>query len=337
MTTGTSDESFRALFEPHRRAIMRHCYRMLGSLQDAEELTQEVLLRAWERQGDVRELSANRAWLYQIATNACLDQLKVRRRRTLPHLLGPASTAMQLSPPTEECTWLEPAPDTLFELEDSAGQRPDERISSRESVGLAFIAALQSLSPKQRAALLLVDVLAWKPQDVATVLETSVVSVNSLLQRARSSVDARRQDLAPPMVSSSDEALLRRFIVAWERGDLDAFAALLSDDARFSMPPQNEWFVGREAIRRFFAFAWSALPGERRLLPLRANGGPAVAIYNRPHAPNAVFQASALTLLTFREDFVAEMTRFGDPRLFASFGLPSELRSSRPNVERKGN
>jgi RNA polymerase sigma-70 factor (ECF subfamily) len=304
MTGGRSDESFRALFEPHRRPITRHCYRMLGSLQDAEELTQEVLLRAWERRDDVRELSATRAWLYQIATNACLDQLKVRRRRTLPHLVTPASSALQMSPPTDECAWLEPAPDTLFELEDSAAQ---------------------SLSPKQRAALLLVDVLGYKPQETAAVLETSVVSVNSLLQRARSSVDARRADLAPPEVASSDEALLRRFIAAWEGGDLDAFAALLSDDARFSMPPQLEWFVGREAIRRFFAFAWTALPGERRLIPLRANGGPAVAVYNRLPTANAVFQANALTLLTFRQQRVTEMTRFGDKTLFARFGLPPKL------------
>ena len=152
-----------------------------------------------------------------------------------------------------------------------------------------------------------------------------MVSINSLLQRARSSVGARRQDLASPDVSSADQALLRRFIVAWEGGDLDAFAALLSDDARFSMPPQPEWFMGREAIRRFFAFAWSALPGERRLLPVRANGGPAVAVYNRPPTPNAVFQASALTLLTFRDQRVVEMIRFGNKTLFARFGLPSEL------------
>jgi len=327
MTEDGSDEAFRALFEPHRRPITGHCYRMLGSLQDAEELTQEVLLRAWERRADVREPSATRAWLYQIATNACLDQLKVRRRRTLPHLAAPPSAAMQLSPPTDECAWLEPAPDTLFDLEDATGRRPDEQVSLRESIGLAFIAALQTLSPKQRAALLLVDVLGWTPAQAATALETSVASVNSLLQRARSSVDARRQGPTQVEVSSSDEALLRRFIRAWEEGNLDDFAALLSDDARFSMPPQPEWFMGREAIRRFFGFAWSALPGERRLLPLRANGGPAVAVYNRPPAANAVFQASALTLLAFREERVVHITRFGDPALFARFGLPSELPS----------
>jgi RNA polymerase sigma-70 factor, ECF subfamily len=327
VTAGTSDESFRIRFEPHRRPITRHCYRMLGSLQDAEELTQEVLLRAWERQDDVRSLSATRSWLYQIATNACLDQLaKIRRRRTLPQLAAPSSTTLQLGPATEAWAWVEPAPDTLLDLEDGTGQRPDEQISSRESIGLAFIAALQFLSPKQRAALLLVDVLGWKPHEAAAVLQTSVVSVNSLLQRARSSVDARRQGLASPTeVPSSDEALLRRFINTWETGDLDAFATLLTDDALFSMPPQPEWFTGREAIRRFFAFAWSVVPGERRLLPLRANGGPAVAIYNRPPGPNTVFQASAITLLTFRSERVSQMTRFALPKLFARFGLPSEL------------
>lgn len=333
MTAGTSDESFRAMFEPHRRPITRHCYRMLGSLEDAEELTQEVLLKAWQRREDVREQSATQAWLYQIATNACLDQLKVRRRRTLPHLAVPVSVAMKLGPPTDESAWLEPAPDTLLAGEADAAQRPDEQISLHESIGIAFIAALQSLSPKQRAALLLVDVLGWKPQETAAALETSVVSVNSLLQRARSSVDARREALASAAVSSSDEAQLRRFIDAWQRGDLDAFAALLAEDALFSMPPQPEWFSGREAIRRFFAFAWSAVPGERRLFPLRANGGLAIAIYNRPPGPNAVFQASAITLLTFREDHISHMVRFGLPKLFARFGLPSELASDTSDLE----
>jgi RNA polymerase sigma-70 factor (ECF subfamily) len=302
---------------------------MLGSLQDAEELTQEVLLRAWERREDVRSPSATRAWLYQIATNACLDHLlKVRRRRTLPHLAAPASTGVELGPPTEAWAWLEPAPDTLLAPEDSTSQRPDEQISLRESIGLAFIAALQSLSPKQRAALLLVDVLGWKPPETAAVLETSVASVNSLLQRARESADARRLGLtSPPEVSSSEEALLRRFVNAWESGDLEAFAALLTDDALFTMPPQPEWFSGREAIRRFFAFAWSTIPGERRLLPLRANGGPAVAVYSRPLGPNTVFRGGAITLLAFRDEHVSQITRFGLPQLFARFGLPSELPS----------
>jgi RNA polymerase sigma-70 factor (ECF subfamily) len=331
MTAGTHDEAFGGQFEPHRRAILRHCYRMLGSLQDAEELTQEVLLRAWERRADVRSASASRAWLYQIATNACLDHLlKVRRRRTLPHLAAPESSTIRLSPPTDSSLWLEPAPDTLLDLEVGSGQRPDEQISLRESIGLAFIAALQSLSPKQRAALLLVDVLGFRPEETATVLETSVVSVNSLLQRARKGVDARSQELSTAPISSSDEALLRRFIRTWEAGDLEAFAALLADDALLSMPPQAEWFAGREAIRGFFALVWSAMPGERRLLPLRANGELAVAIYTRGPGPDVRFLGTSIALIAFRDDRISRIVRFGGTTLFARFGLSPEYPGDAP-------
>jgi RNA polymerase sigma-70 factor (ECF subfamily) len=334
MSAGTSDESFGTLFEPHRRSITLHCYRMLGSLQDAEEIVQETLLRAWQRRDEVRASSALRAWLYRIATNACLDHLrKARRRRALPHLVAAPSSEIRFGPPADQSLWVEPAPDTLLDLEDDLGQRPEERVSLLESVGLAFITALQFLSPKQRAALLLVDVLGWNPHETAALLETSVSSVNSLLQRARKSVAARSQDSAPPRVSGSDAALLQRVIATWESGDLDAFTALLADDALLSMPPQPEWYAGREAIRRFFAAVWSADPGRRRLLPLTANGMPAVAVYRRPMTPNAAYEASGITLLTIREGRVSQMTRFAFPRLFPLFGLPTHLASSRPGGE----
>jgi RNA polymerase sigma-70 factor (ECF subfamily) len=337
MAARETEESFRTLFEPHRRSITRHCYRMLGSLQDAEEIVQETLLRAWQRQAEVRSTSATRAWLYKIATNACLDVLKARRRRALPHLVAPsASTATRLGPPADERLWVEPAPDTLIDVEDDAGQQPDERVSLRESIGLAFITTLQFLTPKQRAALLLVDVLGWRPEEAAALLETSVFSVNSLLQRARKSVEAREGDSAPPEASSSDAALLRRFITTWESRDLDAFTALLADDALLSMPPQPEWFAGREAIRRFFAAVWSAEPGQRRLLPLGANGGPAVALYRRPMTPNAEYEAAAIILLAIRGGRVSQMTRFTFPRLFPLFGLPAHLPSGRVDVQTSG-
>lgn len=327
MRADVSDEAFRTVFEPHRRSITLHCYRMLGSLQDAEELVQETLLRAWQRQGDVRSSSAVRAWLHQIATNACLDHLrkKRRRRRALPHHVGAPSTSLSIGPPTEMQLWIEPAPDTLLELADDAAQRPDERASQRESVGLAFIAALQLLSPKQRAALLLVDVLGWRPQEAAALLETSVVSINSLLQRARKSVELHRQDTPSTQVAASDSALLRRFIVAWESGDLEAFSALLADDALFSMPPQPEWLRGRAAIAQFFAHIWAVLPGRRRLVPLAANGGLGVAIYNQSPTAGSPWQAAGITLVTFRDERITHLTRFGVPPLFALFGLPSQL------------
>jgi len=324
MSAGASDQSFRATFEPHRRAITAHCYRMLGSLQDAEEIVQETLLRAWQRQAEAQP-STMRPWLYKIATNACLDHLlKMRRRRTLPQLVAPpSSVAVRLGAPTDDGLWLEPAPDALLDVADDASRRPDERVPRRESVGLAFISALQSLSPKQRAALLLVDVLDWKPQEVAELLTTSLVSINSLLQRARKSVEARRvaSPLAP--LSSADLALLQRFVESWESGDAAAFTALLADGALFSMPPQPEWFRGREAIGQFFVAMWSALPGQRRLVSINANGGPAVAVYRRK-ALDAHYEPGGITLLTLEDGLISQITRFGSPKLFDLFGLPKQ-------------
>jgi len=183
------------------------------------------------------------------------------------------------------------------------------------------------LSPKQRAALLLVDVLEWDPQETAVLLETSLAAVNSLLQRARKNVEAHGDGGAPPAAASADADLLRRFISSWESGDVEAFTALLADDALFSMPPQPEWFAGREAIARFFAAMWSARPGLRRLLPLRANGGPAVAVYRQGPAPSAPYEPGGITLLAMREGRISQITRFGSPALFPLFGLPSQLPS----------
>jgi len=323
MTGVASDDSFRARFEPHRRAITSHCYRMLGSFQDAEEIVQEALLRAWQRQEEAHP-DTMRPWLYKIATNACLDHLlKAKRRRLLPQLVAPpSSVTVRLGSPTDERRWLEPAPDALLDVADDASRRPDERVPARESVGLAFISALQFLSPKQRAALLLVDVLEWKPQEVAELLETSLAAVNSLLQRARKSVELRRSEGPSAALSSADSALLQRFIATWESGDTAAFTALLTDDALFSMPPQPEWFTGREAIGQFFAAMWSSLPGQRKLVPITANGGPAVAVYRRAMTPGALYQPGGITLLTMQGGLISQITRFGSPKLFPLFGLP---------------
>lgn len=337
MAAHPSEEPFRTLFEPHRRSITLHCYRMLGSLQDAEEIVQEALIRAWQRQAEVRSTGATRAWLYKIATNACLDVLKTRRRRALPHLVAPAARmAARLGPPADERLWVEPAPDTLLDVEDDAGQRPDERASLRESIGIAFITALQLLTPKQRAALLLVDVLGWRPEETAELLETSVFSVNSLLQRARKSVEARAGGSAPPEASSSDAALLRRYITTWESGDLDAFTALLADDVLLSMPPQPEWFAGREAVRGFLANLLAVDAPRYRLLPLGANAGPAVAVYRRPMTSDAAYEPAGIILLVIRGGCVSQMTRFGVPRLFPLFGLPAHLPGDSVDVRPSG-
>ncbi|HTJ84169.1 MAG TPA: RNA polymerase subunit sigma-70 [Polyangiaceae bacterium] len=327
MDARASEESFRTLFEPYRRAMTLHCYRMLGSLQDAEEVVQEALLRGWQRRDEIRSIDATRAWLYKIATNACLDLLKVRRRRALPHLVAPpARPGAPFGPPADEMHWVEPAPDALLDVADDAVLRPDARVSLRESIGLAFITALQLLPPKQRAALLLVDVLGWKPQESAALLETSVFSLNSLLQRARSNIEARREHDGPREAPSADDAaLLRRYITAWESGDLDAFTTLLADDAILSMPPQPEWYAGRDAIRAFLANVLEREPREYRAVPVAANAGLAVAIYRREAMSKRAFEAAAITFLTLRGGRVSRMVRFSSPKVVALFGLPVEL------------
>src|SRR5271167_517780 len=223
-SSASKDEEFQRRLEPHRRAITLHSYRMLGSLQDAEEVAQESLVRAWQRLDELRSPEATRGWLYQIATNACLDVLKTRKRRALPfEVAPPANPTTPFGPPAHEGAFIEPAPDTLLEaLGEESEPRPDTRVSMRESVGLAFVTALQLLPPRQRAVLLLVDVLGFRPKETADLLKTTVVSVNSLLQRARHAVEARDGDDAR-VASVGDEDLLRRYIATWEKGDLDAF------------------------------------------------------------------------------------------------------------------
>jgi RNA polymerase sigma-70 factor (ECF subfamily) len=319
-----TDDQFRTELEPHRRAITLHCYRMLGSLQEAEELAQESLLRAWQRIGERRESGATRFWLYKIATNGCLDVLKTRRRRrALPHLLAPPATpGAAFGPPLAEAAWVEPAPDTLLDPADDAEPGPERRVALRESIGLAFITALQLLSAKQRAVLLLVDVVGWRPQETADLLETSVASINSLLQRARKSVASQAAGEAP--AGPPDDALLRRYIATWESGDLDAFAALLAEDARLAMPPQPEWYSGREAIRGFLAHIMATHLHRYRLVPIAANGQTAVAVYIAA-LPGGVFRGEAINVIATRGGLVTQMTRFAAPRLFPLFGLAEIL------------
>jgi RNA polymerase sigma-70 factor (ECF subfamily) len=280
---------------------------MLGSLADAEEIAQESLLRGWQRLDELRDGGAVKAWLYRIATNACLDRLKQRRR---------------VNPPNHERLRIEPAPDALFELPDDAQKRPDAQASIRESVSLAFITALQLLPPKQRAALLLVDVLGWRPRETAELLKTTEVSVNSLLQRARKNLDAAPTEPESPSGPAEAEAL-RRYIAIWQSGNLDAFTAMLAQDAVVSMPPQVAWYAGHAAIRRFFERAL-ATPRQYRFVPVRANGAPAVAVYTRPSGSGA-YGAAGITVLCMRGELITQVTRFVMPHLFSRFGLPERL------------
>lgn len=330
MTAISSNEAFRAELEPHRRAITAHCYRMLGSLQDAEEVTQDSLLRGWQRRDQLRDSAAAKAWLYRISTNACLDRLKQRRRRrrVQPHLVAPAADPDKpggLSDP--ELLWLEPAPDSLFELPDDEAKRPDVRVSMRESISLAFMTALQFLPPKQRAAFLLVDVLGWRPRDTAELLKTSETSVNSLLQRARKNVDAAPAEPGWPSDRVEEEAL-RRYIAMWETGNIDAFTAMLAHDAVVSMPPQPTWYTGQTAIKRFFERA-HATSKQYRFVSVRANGAPGVAVYTRS-ADGDEYRASGVTVLCIRGSLITQVTRFATPYLFQQFGLPERLSGDAP-------
>jgi RNA polymerase sigma-70 factor, ECF subfamily len=321
------NERFENELEPHRRAITMHCYRMLGSLHDAEDVAQETLMRAWHRLGELRSNGAVRAWLYRIATNTCLNALKARRRRLLPHLVGPpASAHAPLGTPLHDDQWIEPAPDSLLEVPAHNEPDPEARVILRESIGLAFIAALQHLSPKQRAVLLLIDVLGWQPRETAEFLETSEASVNSLLQRARRRMQARPADRASSsrVHTENDAALLRRYIETWESGDLESFAALLAKDAILSMPPQAEWFFGRESIYQFLQTVRPAYAGQYRLLPTSANGVSAFAAYKQRDVESA-YRAATIMLVSATAGYITEIVRFAAPTLFHSFGLPLEL------------
>ena len=317
---------FERLAGPFRRELEVHCYRMMGSLHEAEDLVQESYLRAW-RSFDGFSGGSFRAWLYRIATNACLDALEGRQRapRLLPDQLGPAGAAMPPGVPATDVAWLEPYPDSGLEGTADGAQGPEARYTSRESVALAFVAAIQQLPPRQRAALVLCDVVGWTAPDVATLLETSTASVHSALQRARETLSRRFPDGRPPdspRPSAEQQALLARYLQAWEAHDADRLGALLAEDASIVMPPWIQWYVGRETIRSFFAVQWKSCGG-LRLVPTAANGQPAFAVYERDAGGR--FAAHSLQVLTLAQRAVSTMTLFLEPGLVTAFGLPAVL------------
>lgn len=279
-----SAQDFAALTEPYRHELQVHCYRLLGSLQDAEDLVQETLLRAWQKRAALREESALRAWLYRIATNACLDVLKRRPKRTLPTLSAPGpETAVSPLPAVSEPIWLEPMPDDWLATPE---QEPHARYSQRESVSLAFLAALQYLPPRQRAVLLLSDVLEWRANEIAQRLDLTTAAVNSALHRARETMQKHYPAQDRVSLQTTDEqtrVLVARYVRAWENMDVAGLVNLLAKDARLSMPPTPSWYQGRRSIREMLsamAFAGAARD-TWRLLPTRANGLPALAVYRR--------------------------------------------------------
>jgi len=295
---------YEALVEPHRRELQAHCYRMLGSVHDAEDALQDALLRAWKSLDRFEGRSTTRSWLYRIATNACLDALARRPKRVLPIDYDDA--------PLGETLWLEPCPDALV-----------EGYEQRESIELAFIAALQHLPANQRAVLILREVLGFSAKEVASMLETTPASVNSAMQRARVSVDERlpeRSQQATLAQLGDDEirALVERYVDAWNRGDVDAVVSMLAEEATFSMPPNAQWFRGREPIREFLPTGPLSIP--RIFVPTRANGQLAFGTYK---LIGGEWSANAIHVVTL--DASAQITdavAFLDASLFERFGLP---------------
>jgi RNA polymerase sigma-70 factor, ECF subfamily len=325
---GGDEHAFRRLVEPHRRDLHAHCYRMLGSLHDAEDALQDALLRAWRGMPRFEGRSSVGSWLYRIATNACLDAIARRPRRVLPIDYGPpAQAGEEAGDPLGAAHWIEPYPDGQVGVEDGYAS-PDARYERREAVELAFIAALQHLPGRQRAVLILRDVLGFSAKEVAETLETTPTSVNSALQRARRTLDERlpqtsQQATLRALGDEGVRELVERFTSAFERDDVDAIVALLSEDAKFAMPPYARWYRGREAIARSWLMPGGPPPRLRYALT-RANGQPALATY-RLDPESGAFRALALDVLTLRGGSIAEVFAFRTPELFAGFGLPAEL------------
>jgi RNA polymerase sigma-70 factor, ECF subfamily len=329
------EHAFAALVERHRRELRVHCYRMLGSLEDAEDVVQETFLRAWRAlPAFVQEGSWSfRAWLYRIATNACLDVLKGRPRRVLPQQLAPAADHRAELQPSSDLPWLQPFPDRLLEgiRDDDAG--PDEELVSKETIELAFLAAIQLLPPRQRAALIVRDVLGWSAKETASLLEASVASANSAVQRARatlkSHLPSQRVDWRPSTSPNEVERrLLKRYMEAYEAGDGTALAAALREDARLVMPPFLDWYQGRDAIVAFAQpFLDEASPtfrGRLQGVATAANRQPAVAWYV-PDDAGGGRRALSIDVLRIEEGAVAEVVGFVFPQLFPSFGLRSAI------------
>jgi RNA polymerase sigma-70 factor (ECF subfamily) len=356
-TARSGDETaFAKLIEPYRGQLHAHCYRMLGSVHDAEDALQEVTLRAWRALDRFEGRSSLKSWLYTIATNTCLNHIEKRPKRVLPIDYAPAADPHGgPGEPVVESVWVEPYPDELIGVEDELAG-PEARYEQRESVELAFVAALQLLPANQRAALILREVLGFSARETADALDTSVASINSALQRARKAVEERvpAQSQQTTLRELGDERLrelVERYVAAWEQNDVDTVMELLAEDATFAMPPLASWFGGEESIRIFLE-GWPLSGAWRwRPIPARANGQPALAFYAWDEDEQA-YLPFALNVLTFRGEKISDVTAFVaratdipagesygrwvdepiDPgRLYAtfeSFGLPERLDAS---------
>jgi RNA polymerase sigma-70 factor, ECF subfamily len=353
----TGDETaFGRLVDPYRPELHAHCYRMLGSVHDAEDALQEVLLRAWRALGRFEGRSSLRSWLYTIATNTCLNLIAKRPKRVLPVDYAPA-TEPSAGPgdPVVEQVWIEPYPDEMIGLEDGYAA-PEARYELRESVELAFVAALQHLPANQRAVLILREVLGFSAKETAEALDTSTASVNSALQRARASVEERtpeqtQQATLRTLGDDQVREVVERYMQAWEQNDVDTVVAILSEDVCFAMPPAASWFHGREALKVFLAGWPMSGDWQWRAIPVRANAQPALAYYTWDEDEQA-YMPFALNVLTFRgneiRDVVAFINRTTEPTereayhrwveqpvdpsslvsTFARFGVPDRLEAT---------
>ncbi len=322
------EEAFRALTDPNRRELQVHCYRILGSVQDAEDMVQETLLAAWRGLADYEGRASVRSWLYTIATNRCLNALRDSGRR--PQNVIGSNPLPDAPEPTRwgEPVWLQPYPDALIDGLPDRAEGPDARYETKEAVGLAFVSGLQRMAPQQRAVLVLRDVLGYRAAEVAEMLDSSEASVNSALQRARASLEAmpERPDGSALPDSTGERALLTLFSEAFERGDIDELVELMTEDAWLRMPPEPHEYQGRAAIAEFFRTRAIWRGGQKvRLVATRANGRPAFGYYvSDPHAD--VARAGGIFVLTVEGDAVTDMTRFGDNGVLPYFGLPRTLR-----------
>ncbi|MFE2886996.1 sigma-70 family RNA polymerase sigma factor [Streptomyces sp. NPDC059272] len=324
--------AFERLAEPHRRELNVHCYRMLGSIEDAEDAVQETYLRAWARLDSFAGRASFRAWLYGIATNACLDMLRRRKARSWPTDVVAAAEPGSEPSPRVDIPWLQPYPDSLLAVPAPSDGEPEVAVAAKETIELAFLAAIQRLPARQRAVLILRDVLDWSAKDTARTLETSTAAVNSALQRAHAGLAAH----VPPdreewptrdraTAAADEKTLLQQLMEAWERADTTALVTLLREDARLVMPPRPTWYDGRDAIETFFrVHVFEGLRGDWRLVPTSANRQPAFALYWRAPDDTEV-RRFAIGVLTVDDAAIIELAIFVDTPLFDRFALPATL------------
>src|SRR5213596_1128096 len=311
--------------EQYRRELTGYCYRMLGSAFEAEDAVQETMLRAWRSLDRFEGRSALKSWLYRIATNVCLDMLNGRERRARPMDLGPAQEPVESNLHSlPEPTWIQPMPDSLVV---GAEGDPAAAVEARETLRLAFVAALQNLPPRQRAVLILCEVLRWKASEVAELLETSVASVNSALQRARATLETSDVGAEHAPLDDADRELLSRYVAAFEAYDIEALTSLIHEDATQSMPPYDLWLSGREDIFEWWLGPGIGCRGSRVIPTVAANGSPAFGQY-KPSESGSGFDPWALQVLEVSDGRIVELTFFLDTdRVFPLFGLPPRLES----------